>query len=335
MEVKIIQIPIDFLDQFRNNPDDSLRDIAGIPTVSIKPLFENPEKINLCVDRSLSNPLDENYIRIAQDFKPSHLFEYYGHLDGSQGGDGFGICIAHVSEWVDDPPRPIVTIDLIGAPSIRTYGRDFKPALVEDLVEVLIGKGLNLKIMTYDRATDISSILRMLEPHGTIVEAMSIDRCTSYPLLDYEKNEGPFFKRESTRSYYDKPMTEFRDVVNGGRLRVPYHEAWYEIPYTFEHDNAKRSVKKMAGKKDDLGQAAAGAIFNVLNNAVPPEGETFKEFKPEENLDRFELELKTIKDQANRRAQNTPQTDRDFDMAPDDEEIEDDFLGGKDFRYYT
>lgn len=330
-EIQIIKIPEDFRTSFTEHPDDSLRDVAGISTISIRPLFEFPDKVNSCVTRLYENALDEENMRLAEWFMPEP-FDYFMMLDGSQGGDGFGICLAHLHAQ-DKEEKPVVKVDLLGAPGRITYGNDFKPQLVEDIIRDLLDRGFNIKILGYDRATDISSILRLLEPKGGYVEAMSIDRCTSYPTLDYEKTEPPFISRVSTKSYYDKPMTELRDIINAERLIVPYHRLWSKLPYTFEHDNAKRVVKKNPGTRDDLGQAVGGAVFLCLMNTKYTA--EIKEWKEEVKPDRFEQDLDKIKTSADiRAAQLRNPQGKNFDRVPEEEEIDDDFIGPDDFRYY-
>ena len=328
-QIPIVEIPLDFLQQFQNATDDACRDIGGWPSVSVTHLFSDRQKVIDCIDKSYINPLDERSLTLADWFKPEPI-NYYMHLDGSQGGDGFGLALSHLLKMED---LPFVKVDLLGSPNKKTYGKDFKPEIVQDLISILLDRGFNIRICTYDRATDISAIKQLMEPYGSIVEPMSIDRCTSYPIYDIDKPEPPFFKRKNTQGYYDKPMTELRDLINSGRLSVPYHPKWFDLPFTFEHDLAKRQIKKIANKLDDLGQSVAGSVFHVLNNEKQ-EIKTDNSWQIKEKPDTFLLELKQLQDQSDRRAEQL--NSKNFDKVPDEYEVEDSYEYGNSYgnRYY-
>jgi len=328
--LQVLKIPIDFYDDFKQNPEDSLRDIAGIPSIQLRPLFDDPEKVNDCIDVKKINPLDEKIVTIAHWLNPIEYKEYYIHLDGSQGGDGYGIAMCHLLFYKGEPRLPYIEVDFMGIPNKKTYGKDFTNALIEELLSDLIRRGFNIKVITYDRATDISAIIASLAPSGVIIEPMSIDRCTTYPLIDLSQKEPPYCRRESTNGYPDKPMTEFASIINRRGLIVPFHPYWKHLPYTFEHDRAKKQVKKMGSHNDDLGQAVGGAVFNCLNNAKDLEteqkryDEAIKEWRDEYKPDSFERNLNSIQQSSKEISDiGREQSDKEFySDEPPDEEID-------------
>jgi len=328
-KMEIVEVPMDFYARAKSDPFSFITDVLGRPTVSIKKLFDNLELFNGCLINE-PNPFDEKTITLSDWFKPSSSkVEYFIHLDGAEGGDGYGICMCHIHSWKKDkPPRPIVKLDFLGSPNKKTYGNDFDPKLVETLIEDVVFRGFKIKLLTFDRATNVRVIEEFLNSYGVITAPLSIDRTHNFPLIDYTKKDPPFFKKVSTNGYYDKPMTEFRDLVNDGRLLVPFYPPFFDIPYALEHNAAKKIVTKLASKEDDIAQAVAGALFNALNNAtnydqlseeVKNSYEEFERYKP----DGFETALAAIK-----RANNISKkkTDRKFDIA----DIEDENVGNTD-----
>jgi hypothetical protein len=253
---------------------------------------------------------------------PQSGINYYMHLDGSQGQDCFGICMCHLYKMTADN-KPIIKVDLIGAPNKRTYGNDFKSELLEVLMQDIVGRGFNLKLVTYDRATayNIRMIKEYLEPFNVIIAPLSIDRTTTYPVIDYDKPEPPFVKFESTKGNYCAPMYDFRLLVNEGRLIVPYTEAWSDLPFIFEIDDKKKLVSKIPGKSDDFGQAVGGAIFNCLNNEK--EAVVEREWDAKEKPDSFEQNIINLQLALEEQSQSL-QKDNDFDkFIPDEIDVED------------
>lgn len=52
----IVDVPTDFITDFENDVDGSLRDIAGIETVSISPFIQQRDKLDLCIDKTRQHP---------------------------------------------------------------------------------------------------------------------------------------------------------------------------------------------------------------------------------------------------------------------------------------
>lgn len=331
--LKFTNVPIDFITQARTDADNFSRDLLGVPTLSLKPLFDDISKVYSCVDKSLVNPFSENTLTLLDSFRPEINKKYYIHLDGSEGGDGYGICMASLSGWTtDQPSKQVVKIDLLGSPSRRTYGREFKPEFVEDIVKELVDRGFFIQILTYDRATIIRDLRPVIENQGGIVEPMSLDRCANYPLVDYDKPEPPYLKTESTQGSYFMPMTNFRDIINRGGLIVPYHESWFKIPYAFEINMNKKIVSKIQGKLDDLGQACAGAVFHVLNNEKD-QTQGIKGLVIEDKPDSFMSLINELEDQLNKPSKKIDTFDYEPEEIPDEISV-DDFNERINNKYY-
>ncbi len=327
INVDIIDPPVDFYNDFKNFPDDSMRDIEGIPTASIKPLFEETNNFFSCMKPEIINPFDERYVSLIENFEPKYNVTYYMHLDGAEGGDGYGICMCHLHGWTNELiPLPIIEIDFLGQPNRATYGSDFNVDLIDNLIRILVDRKFNIVLCTYDRATDIRQIKNVLEPEGTTVAPMSIDQCANYPIIDYSKPEPPFVSFINTKGEYDKPMLDFKNITKRAGLIVPYIKEWYDIPFVFEHNGAKKKVVKIPGSQDNLGQAVAGAVFNCLNNEKDQsvgrtiEKKTEGKWYIKHQLDTFEKFL----DQSQINIEPVAKdNNKNFDREPLDWEVED------------
>ena len=333
MNITIKEIPFDFYNQFKTDTDNAMRDIGGWCTTSITPLFDDLQKFNQCINYSVENPFNEQYITFSDKFQSQYQMNYYGHLDGSEGNDSYGICVCHA---VGKNERGIIIqIDFLGAPSKRLYGENFNLSLIDDLFTILVQRRFKFKIVTYDRATDIRPIKNILEPEGTIVTHMSIDRTANYPIIDYNKSEPPFMTKKSTDGQYDQPFLDFQKLVNNENLIVPFYNGWVELPYTVEHNREKKLVTKLPGQQDNLIQAVAGALFNCINNefllAEMVNKPKAQEIDYRDKPDNFEQFIDTLK--IGIYEKNPGQSDN-FDM-PDEIGIdEDDFNKKLNSRYF-
>jgi hypothetical protein len=326
---KFFLAPVDFYSRAKSDFDTFLRDLAGEPCLSIKPLFDDPAKINSCIDKTIINPLDDTTLQLIDSFSPDPAKSYYMHLDGSEGGDGYGIALASSDGYKDGKLQ--IKVDMLGCPSRRSYGINFKPELLEDIVFELIDRGFNIKICTYDRATVIRMIKERLESIGCIVAPMSIDRCTTYPIIDYDQKEAPYFRQETTKGQYYLPMVDFRNSINNGFLTVPYHEQWEKIPYAFEMNENKKIVTKIAGKLDDLGQACAGAVFHVINNESIGQDTDYSGLDIKEQPDTFIQDIEKLQSIVNTSPKKDSFTTPEI---PDDLYLDDDFDNRIQDRFY-
>ena len=326
----IVAVPMDFYSNAKNKTDEFMLFSGGWPTTSITPVFSDLTKFANCLDFSLDNPFNEQYITLSDSFKPEHETNYYFHLDGSEGGDSYGICMCHA---IGKNERGIIIkIDLLGAPSKQLCGTDFNLDRIDDLFQIIINRGFKIKVLTYDRATDIRPIKNMLEPSGSIVEHMSIDRTANFPLVDYSKLEPPFMRKETTNGEYWQPFLDFNSLIEHENLIVPNYDMWMEIPYCIEKNATKKIVTKLPGRQDNLAQAVAGALFNCINNEkeqdhdeVVKKGNQNLKLEIKEKPDSFEAMLDSLQVSSYER---NKVDDKEFDKSdiPDELGVEDDLF---------
>lgn len=209
----LIEIPIEYLQNFTLDPDKALRDLAGVPRKVQDPFIRNTDKINTALLAFLDrNPL------VAQPWKDGMLdsmlrcednLPRYGHIDlaYSADGDACGIAIGHISDYVDtdEGPKPYIVIDV----AIRLTpppGRQIQISEARDLVYQLQRKGYRIKFMSLDGfqsvdtmqtlrkhhiRSDLLSVDTKLLPYSDLRDAIYDERIAIPTIIDRRKRSDP------------------------------------------------------------------------------------------------------------------------------------------------
>lgn len=193
----VLEVPMNFWDDFKQNLHGSIRDIAGYPTLSIVPFMPEMDKIMDAIERGRQRgkvhpfSVDETTLQDGAFFdtdlcKFDRRKTYYAHVDLALRGDAAGLAIGHVEGWKKIPRRnpetgemiferqPIIEIDLmlrIKAPK----GGEIRVSDVRGLLLQLRQYGCNLAKVTYDQFQSAESI-QTLERYGIESEVLSVDR---------------------------------------------------------------------------------------------------------------------------------------------------------------
>lgn len=118
----MIEIPNAYRDQFENNPEKALKDLAGIPPATGDPFISLTYKIEAARDR-----WNTRYPDTGSPAKPDGTLEKWFrapdslprvvHIDMAYSGDGdaLGLTMGHVREVVtiEDELKPYISIDLL------------------------------------------------------------------------------------------------------------------------------------------------------------------------------------------------------------------------------
>ena len=123
----VLDVPVDFREDFKADMEDSLRDIAGFPTEAISQYIQRPKMIQVCINRERKHPFDkeawiagspgrfdwsELSIKFERKlpggytepaFKPRRnpSAMRWCHIDTSLSGDSSGFGVGHVERWVE------------------------------------------------------------------------------------------------------------------------------------------------------------------------------------------------------------------------------------------
>lgn len=276
----IIRIPNFYYSNFRREPYESSRNILSVPMGALHPLFRDVNKIksNL-VDDTLDNPFDKDSWSFDDNFKGSGLQNRYMHIDIGVTRDSLGVSMVHVSDWKEIEQikygegkkvdtLPCFTVDFLA--KIKPQEQINEEIDVTDIRELIIYKlrelGFNLNLITYDRFGSLESI-RILRNEGFNIGKLSLDRTTSYPIVDYDREDN--VRSISTKGNYSAAWDNFIDAVKQGRIKMPYNSSFF-----YEMKHAEKLSKGDRIKIDvpnehltlDLMESIAGSIFNAMNN---------------------------------------------------------------------
>ena len=117
---RIVEVPGEFLEPFKEDVDQNLRDIAGVATFNLSPLIRDRASIFECVDDRIPNPFTRQQITLDKDndFKLTDAFSMkkvcriergywvpkinpghtrFGHIDIALTGDCAGIAMGHLA----------------------------------------------------------------------------------------------------------------------------------------------------------------------------------------------------------------------------------------------
>lgn len=209
----VIEIPKVFENDFRNNPEKALRDLAGIPPQVGDAFISLVHKIEECRDRWIDrhgpeSPVDPDG-RLAKWFRCNDSLKRVAHMDiaYSAEGDGLGFSMGHVREVIeiDGEYKPYIVIDLmmrVSAPSGNEIMLGDIRRIIYSLKDDL---GFPLEFISMDGfqstdskqqfrrrriASDIVSIDRDLLPYHDLREAIYEDRIEFPPyMVRYRKGD--------------------------------------------------------------------------------------------------------------------------------------------------
>lgn len=195
----LLEIPNVYKDQFRTNPEQALKDLAGIPPAVGDPFISLAYKIDECVERweamfGEGSPVDIDG-RFDPQFRATDRLRRVIHLDlaYSAKGDGLGLSMGHVYEMreIDGELKPFIVIDFMkqirAAPGTEIFFGDVRReiySLRDDLkfnIDLLTTDGFEShdfrSQMSRRRiSTDEVSVDKTLLPYYDLREAIYEDR---------------------------------------------------------------------------------------------------------------------------------------------------------------
>lgn len=287
----MLHVPIGYLENFIENLDGALTDIAGIATASSLKYISGM-KWNECVDLEIKNPFTKEILEVgdAKDDKvqyydyfdlsqvPSDLKNrpLYIHLDMSISGDKTGIAgvwikrKTYVSEGQDQSKSLYYRVAFscaIKAPKGAQVSFEKNKKFIYWLKE----NGFNVKKITSDTFQS-APVLQDLRAHGFDCETQSVDRLTG---------EG--------KNKICEPYHYFRSTIYENRLQVYKTQLLTEEVIGLEKLSDGHVDHTTSGiNSKDISDAVCGAIFEASKH-----GEQFA-FDYGEDLDVVKDVSKTV-----------------------------------------
>ena len=273
-EARVIHVPEEYRVDFESNLEDSIREIAGVPTTAISAFIQRTEMIRACVDTSRVHPADKQswkfgdpltiywhqLSRMGSRRLPGGYEEEawaplrnpkalrYCHIDTSLSGDATGICIAHIERWVDVVRR---------TPAGEHY-TDKAPHFVIDFVlQVRPPHGEQIQL------ADIRALVYDFMKHGFSLIGFSCDQFQSADTIQAMKRRGVAAEILSVDTSM-APYEALRSAIYEKRIELYDHAPLMAELRALEHDRLRGKVDHPIAGGKDVSDAVAGCISGLL-----------------------------------------------------------------------
>lgn len=286
----IVEVPMDYWDDFERDLEGSLRDIAGIATDSVSPFMPRTDSIYDAIDDTLvkatdadewvaDRDLEINWGLVSRPFKrklPGGYTEQawrpirhpnairHVHIDPSLTGDCTGIAIAHIAGWKQvqrrslsgdkfDELAPIIETDLL----LRVVPPPGDEILLSDVRSIIYqfrDHGFQISYASTDSFQNADT-LQQFRKQGMEAELLSVDR-TADP---YDTLKTCLYERRLRMHGVEILNVELRNLQripkksSGGRHRVVIdHPKQMSMP----------DGRRVKGSKD-LADGLAGVVYSL------------------------------------------------------------------------
>ncbi len=255
----LIEIPTAYRNDFENNPEKALRDLAGIPPAVGDPFISLGHKVHAARDRWIEHhpgygsPVTSDG-RLEAWFVALETLKRVGHIDiaYSANGDALGFAMGHVRELVEieGELKPYIVLDLLYRLTAPAGGEIFLADVRRFIYDLRSERKFRLKKVTMDGfqstdtrqqlerrriETELVSVDRQVLPYHDLREAIYEDRIEFPPYMVHMRRGQP----ELTEVLV-KELTELTD--NGSKIDHP--------------DNGSK----------DLADAVAGVVYTLMGD---------------------------------------------------------------------
>ncbi len=230
-----LEVPVEYQQEFKRNPQRALRDLAARPTEALEAFFTDPEAIEAACNPDMRCPLDEMG-RWHKWFKATDQLPRYVHIDLGIKHDACGIAMAYCRPSAANPDEPEVVVELawrLQAPE----GGEVDLSQVRQLALDLRRRGFNIAQVSYDGFQSVDS-RQILQRQGFRTKLVSVDRdMSAYQTL--------------------------KELINCGRLRMYRYEPLLKELRSLEIVRGRKVDHPPHGSKD-VADAVAGAVSEAL-----------------------------------------------------------------------
>jgi hypothetical protein len=258
----VLEIPKVYEKNFKNKPEQALRDLAGVPPQAGAAFISLTHKIEEAFERwralyGSASPVSEDVRRpqLAEWFRSPTPLKRHMHLDiGYSGkGDAAGLVMGHVSHLVkdedDEEEKPFIVIDCI----IRVRAAPGQEVMISDLRNYIYDikrRGFRIRGVSMDgfQSTDTR---QQLQKRRYMVSYLSIDKSK----LPYEDLRDALYEdRIAIPPYFTYIVQGETDLVN---------IAYKELSELEEND--KKIDHPIDGSKD-VADGLAGVVTTLMGD---------------------------------------------------------------------
>jgi len=287
-EAFVMDIPIEFRDDFDSNMEDSLRDIAGFSTEAISQFMQRTGAIAECTDPDREHPFSDeewtagkkakidwnhlvikfqrrlpgNYTEDAFTRRRNPTAMRWCHMDTSTSGDSTGITIAHIERWVE-----VVRRDEEGNRHV-----DVSPYYIVDFM-----LRVNPPPAEQIQMADLRAMLYQFRKKGFKFIGFSSD---SYQYVDMHQQ----LKRKGITPHLismdtsPDPYEELKSAFYENRIEIYNYKPFIDEFKQLEYDRLSGKIDHPTAGSKDVSDSVAGAIWGLkkASTRMPLYGKTEK-----------------------------------------------------------
>ena len=279
---RIINVPIEYVEDFERDLESAIRDIAGIATHAISAYIHRLEKIEDAVVRydhvngyqSIGHPCTSQEYTMNTDFdfmwgrfcskgkrrlkggheefiwRPKNASgkARYIHIDTSLSGDSTGFVMGHIDRQVE----------VIRRNERGEEYTDVAPFIVIDLL-------LRINPPEGDQIflPDVRRMVYELQEHGFHIAGMSCDSYQSAEMIQQMKRRGVKADVLSVDRTTD-PYDALKSALYEDRIAFYEYEPLIRELKTLEYDSIKRKVDHPVAGSKDVADALAGVVYGLM-----------------------------------------------------------------------
>lgn len=247
----VIDVPIEYLTEFRRDIMNALRDIAGRSTLALFPFFTNRESVADMFGHheSVLSDIETDFIKPPLLVLPKRFYKpdlpRWVHIDLSIRRDATGVACAAVpgfaaigrGEGEDDyEMMPQIRFDFL-LRVVAPPGGEILYHKIRSLLYMLKEKGLNIKWVSFDsfQSIDMQQILRQ---QGFVTGEVSMDTST----LPYET---------------------LKSACYDGRVAAPLNDDCEKELVSLELDSKMKKIDHPPTGSKDISDAMAGCVYGL------------------------------------------------------------------------
>lgn len=276
-ECRLIEVPIEYYDDFDRDLENGIRDIAGISTHAISAFMNRIGRIDECISKEMQHPFET----VEYDYGNGAGFMWHSlcrqydrklsggykevywqplrnpktgrhvHIDPSLSGDSTGMAMGHIERWVEVVRR---------GPDGEEY-TDVAPYIVVDLMlRVNPPQGEQIFL------PDIRRLVYELQDHGFHLSGFSCDSYQSAEMIQQMKAHGvrsEVVSVDRTMDAYDA----LKSAIYERRIEFYHYEPFIAELRALEYDKVRGKVDHPVAGTKDVADAVAGMVYALVKDA--------------------------------------------------------------------
>lgn len=276
-EAWLIDVPVEYKEDFESNLEDSLRDIAGVSTQAISAFFQRVDAIEACITnrphpfseeiwvagspgafnwkqmcREIERRLPGGFTEQAWAPKENPSALRWIHIDTSLSGDSTGFAMGYIDRWVE-----VVRRDGDGAPYTDTAPH----YVIEVILCIRPPTGEQIYM------PDLRRLVYELQAHGFPIAGFSSDAFQSAEMLQQVRRHGihtELISMDTSTSPYD----ELKAAIYEKRIDLYDYEVLLQELRSLEYDRVKGKIDHPRHSSKDVSDAVAGVTWGLRQHAA-------------------------------------------------------------------